>query len=153
MTRLLRFRVIGDPNGALTPFDELPFEVRHSFILHDIPAGARRGGHAHRVLEEIIIAVAGSFDVVTLDEHGPKRWILNRASSGLYIGPCVWRHLANFSSGAVALVLASTPYDESDYIRDEATFRASLPPLAEGYMERRARLQREGGLEAMQREQ
>jgi uncharacterized RmlC-like cupin family protein len=139
--RLLRFPTVRDPSGNLTPFEwaGIPFVPQRVFVLHDVVEGARRGGHAHHVLEELIVAVSGSFDVVTLDEHGHHRWQLTRADSGLYVPPGVWRHLSNFSGNAVALVLASTPYDPEDYIRDKAEFVASLPPIEEGYFERRAR--------------
>jgi uncharacterized RmlC-like cupin family protein len=107
--------------------------------LHDVVEGARRGGHAHHVLEELIVAVSGSFDVVTLDERGHHRWHLNRADSGLYVPPGVWRHLGGFSGNAVALVLASTEYAPDDYIRNKREFLESLPILDEPYFERRAR--------------
>ena len=129
--QLIRFPTVHDASGNLTPFEErdIPFSIARVFILHDIVEGARRGGHAHHVLEELIIAVSGSFDVVTLDEHGPHRWHLNRADSGLHVPPGVWRSLSDFSGNAVALVLASTPFDPEDYIRDQAEFVASLPPI------------------------
>jgi hypothetical protein len=136
MTRLIRFRSVFDPTGCLTPA-EVPFEVRNVFWLHDVPGGARRGGHAHRSLEEVIVALSGSFEVVTRDEHGVSRWPLNRADVGLYVGH-EWRHLGNFSGNAVALVLASQPYDPADYIRDEAEYLSSLPPVGPDHLKERA---------------
>lgn len=139
--RLIHFKTVGDPTGNLTPFEwrDVPFIPRRVFVLHDVVQGAQRGGHAHRILQELIVAVSGSFVVVTLDEHGPHRWTLNRADSGLYIPAGVWRHLASFSGNAVALVLASTRYNPKDYIRDKAEFLAGLEMPEEPYFERRAR--------------
>lgn len=148
--RIIRLPTISDPTGNLTPFEwgNLPFVPARVFILHDVVEGAQRGGHAHRMLQELIIAVSGSFEVVTVDVHGPHRWTLRRADSGLYIPPNVWRHLQGFSGNAIALVLASTRYDPEDYIRDKAEFLASLPVPEAGYFERRART---GSLEELQR--
>ena len=148
--QMLHFPVTHDPTGNLTPIEwyDLPFTPKRVFYLHDVPGGARRGGHAHRELQEIIIALSGSFDVRTYDEKGERRWPLNRADGGLYIPPNVWRHLDNFSSNAIALVLASTPYDASDYIRDPLLFREGLATPEEPYFERRAHA---ASLEELQR--
>jgi dTDP-4-dehydrorhamnose 3,5-epimerase-like enzyme len=100
----------------------IPFEVRRAYYLYDIPGGESRGGHAHKKLRQLIVAVSGSFDVV-LDDGEVKRTIsLNRPYQGLLIVPGIWRELENFSSGAVCLVLASNKYDEDDYIRDYNEF-------------------------------
>jgi len=138
--RIVSLPTVSDPTGNLTPYEwhDVPFEPHRVFVLHDVIQGARRGGHAHRTLEELIIAVSGSFEVVTLDEHGYHHWHMNRADQGLYIPPHVWRHLQDFSGNAVALVLASTPYDPLDYIRDKDEFIASLPKSDEDYFSRRA---------------
>ena len=137
--RIIHFPAIVDPTGTLTAVENLPFEIRRVFWLYDLPGGAGRGGHAHYKLEEILIALSGSFDVQTLDAHGAHRWHLNRANEGLLIPPATWRQLCNFSTNAVALVLASTLYDKADYINSYEEFRASLPTLAECYFDRRAR--------------
>ncbi len=139
--KIIRFKSILDPTGTLTPIegDAIPFEIKRVFTLHDVPAGASRGGHAHHVLEEVVIAVSGSFDVVTQDEHGRHRWHLSRPDHGLYIPPGVWRSLVAFSSNATALVLASTKYDPDDYIHDRQAFLDSLPVLEKTWFERRAR--------------
>jgi dTDP-4-dehydrorhamnose 3,5-epimerase-like enzyme len=134
--KLIHFRSVHDPTGNLT-IPEIPFEVRNVFFLHDIPEGAQRGGHAHRELQEVVIAVSGAFDVEATDEHGPHWFTLNRATEGLYLNPQVWRRLTNFSGNAVALVLASTPYDPADYIHDYEAFLASLPALAEDWFSKR----------------
>ncbi len=126
--RIVNFATHRDPTGSLTPY-ECPFPVVRTFLLHDLTEGSRRGGHAHHVLQELIVAVSGSFDVETYAEHGPHLWTLNRATTGLLVPPNCWRELRNFSGNAVALVLASTAYDPDDYIRDKDEFVAALPPL------------------------
>lgn len=137
--RALRFDTVHSNAAGNLTVAAPPFVVRRVFWLHDVPGGAHRGGHAHHELQEVIIPVSGSFDVVTFNENGWQRWPLNRADGGLYIEPGVWRELSNFSSNAVALVLASTEYDEGDYIRDFERFQADLPKPAEDYFTRRAR--------------
>jgi hypothetical protein len=111
---------ITDPRGNLTfvePDRHIPFEIQRIYYLYDVPGGAERGGHAHKALHQLIIAMSGSFDVV-LDDGGKKRrFSLNRSYYGLYVCPMIWRELDNFSSGSVCLVLASNRYDEEDYYR------------------------------------
>lgn len=95
----------------------IPFEVKRTYYLYDVPGGESRGGHAHKELSQLIIAASGSF-TVTLDDGNVKRtFVLNRPYQGLYVVPGIWRTLDDFSSGAVCLVLASHGYDEKDYIR------------------------------------
>lgn len=123
--RFLDFRTIHDPTGNLTPIEEsidVPFGIRRVFFLYDVPGGAERGGHAHRSLEEVVIAISGSFDVVTEDGIAHARYSLNRAYYGLYLPPMVWMNMENFSSNAVALVLASQPFEEADYFRERSDF-------------------------------
>jgi dTDP-4-dehydrorhamnose 3,5-epimerase-like enzyme len=112
---------ISDPRGNLTFIEgnqHIPFDIRRVYYLYDVPGGAERGGHAHRGLSQLIIAMSGSFDVI-LDEGGAKkRFHLNRSYQGLYVCPMMWRELDNFSSGSVCMVLASNIYEESDYYRD-----------------------------------
>ena len=120
---------ISDPRGNLTFVEannHVPFDIERAYYLYDIPGGAVRGGHAHKELRELIIAMSGSFDVVLDEGYGRERIHLNRSYSGLFVGPMVWRELDNFSSGSVCLVLASTPYDESDYYRDYGEFQRAL---------------------------
>jgi dTDP-4-dehydrorhamnose 3,5-epimerase-like enzyme len=119
---------IADPRGNLTFVENgphLPFTVQRVFYLYDVPGGESRGGHAHRELEQLIIAVSGSFDVVVDDGVDTERFSLNRSYYGLYVPRMVWSHLENFSSGSVSLVLASMPYDEADYYRDFGEFCAA----------------------------
>lgn len=101
---------------------DIPFEVRRTYYLYDVPGGESRGAHAHKELSQLIIAASGSF-TVTLDDGNVKRtFLLNRPYQGLYIVPGIWRTLDDFSSGSVCLVLASHGYDENDYIRKYTDF-------------------------------
>ena len=110
-----------DPRGNLTFIEgneHIPFAISRVYYLYDVPGGAERGGHAHKALNQLIIAMSGSFDVV-LDDGGKKKRIhLNRSYQGLYVCPMIWRELDNFSSGSVCMVLASNLYDEEDYYRN-----------------------------------
>ena len=117
---------IQDYRGNLTFIEQnshIPFDIQRIYYLFDVPGGAERGGHAHQKLEQLIIPVAGSFNVVIDDGKERKTIELNRAFRGLYICPMVWRELSNFSSGAVCLVIASRLYEEDDYIREYAEFK------------------------------
>jgi hypothetical protein len=141
LSSLIPLRMIHDETGNLTPIEgsDIPFPIKRVWFIHDVVGGARRGGHAHRELQEVIIAVSGSFDVVTVTENGRHRWHLNRATQGLYVPPSEWRHLQNFSSNSIALVLASTEYDPADYIHNFGAFLGTLPRPEEGYFDKRAR--------------
>lgn len=100
----------------------VPFDVKRTYYLYDVPGGESRGGHAHKELRQLVIAASGSFDV-TLDDGNVKRtFTLNRPYQGLLIVPGIWRELNNFSSGSVCLVLASMLYDEDDYIREYSNY-------------------------------
>ena len=112
---------ITDPRGNLTFVEggqHVPFDIKRVYYLYDVPGGAERGGHAHKELSQLIIAMSGSFDVVLDDGRGKKRFHLNRSYFGLYVCPMIWRELDNFSSGSVCMVLASNHYDEADYYRN-----------------------------------
>jgi dTDP-4-dehydrorhamnose 3,5-epimerase-like enzyme len=111
--------------GNITPihaWKEVPFDIQRIYYLYDVPGGETRGGHAHYKLNQLIVAVGGSFDVVIDDGKNKKTVSLNRPNYGLIITSGIWRDLQNFSSGAVLLVLASEKYDESDYIRNYKDF-------------------------------
>lgn len=117
---------ITEPSGNLTFIESVrhvPFQIARVYYLYDVPGGAERGGHAHKILEEFIVAISGSFDVVLDDGREKARFHLNRPFHGLYIPRMVWRELDNFSSGSVCLVLASEYYDESEYLRDYGGFK------------------------------
>ncbi|MCF1708571.1 FdtA/QdtA family cupin domain-containing protein [Tabrizicola sp. J26] len=117
---------ITDPRGNLSFIEansHIDFDIERVYYLYDVPAGAERGGHAHKALSQLLIAISGSFDVRLDDGLSEVRVTLNRPFQGLIIRPMVWRELDNFSSGAVCLVLASHHYDESDYYRDYDIFQ------------------------------
>lgn len=119
---------ISDPRGNLTFIEanrHIPFDIQRVYYLYDVPGGAERGGHAHKGLHQLIIAMSGSFDVVLDDGNQKKRIHLNRSYNGLYICPMIWRELDNFSSGSVCMVLASNQYDESDYYREYSDYIAA----------------------------
>ena len=121
----IEFPKISDPRGNLSYVEggrHIPFDIRRVYYLYDVPGGAHRGGHAHRALHQLIVAMSGSFDVLLDDGNEKARFHLNRSYYGLYVCPMVWRELDNFSSGAVCLVLASRHYDESDYLRDYSEY-------------------------------
>lgn len=123
--RIIELPKIADPRGNLTFVEggqHIPFDIQRVYYLYDVPGGAERGGHAHKALQQLIIAMSGSFDVVLDDGHHKQRFHLNRSYVGLYVCPMIWRELDNFSSGSVCMVLASNRYDESDYYRDYAEF-------------------------------
>ncbi len=126
--KLLELPVIQNPQGNLTFIEEqrhVPFPIARVYYLYDVPGGAMRGGHAHRELEQLIVAISGSFDVILDDGSKRRNVTLNRSRIGLYMPPMIWRELVNFSSGSVCMVLASAYYDEGDYYRDHDEFRAA----------------------------
>jgi hypothetical protein len=124
---LIHFPKIHNRAGNITPLQnniEIPFAIQRVYYLYDVPGGESRGAHAHRTLEQIIIAGSGSFDV-TLDDGKNKKTVqLNRPYFGLHVLPGMWRDISNFSSGAICLVLASGKYNAADYIRDYEEFKA-----------------------------
>lgn len=122
---MVEFPINHRDRGNLTVIsnnDAIPFAVKRLYYLYDVPGGESRGGHAHRDLQQLIVAASGSFDVVLDDGKVKRRFTLNRPYQGLFIVPGIWRELENFSSGSVCLVLASEKYDEADYIRDYKDF-------------------------------
>lgn len=96
----------------------VPFDVKRTYYLYDVPGGAERGAHAHKGLYQLIVAVSGSFTITLSDGNVKRTFFLNRPYQGLLVVPGIWRELNDFSSGAVCLVLASEKYDPDDYIRD-----------------------------------
>jgi hypothetical protein len=123
--KIINLPKITDPRGNLTFIEgtkHVPFAIQRVYYLYDVPGGGERGGHAHKELHQLIIAMSGSFDVILDDGHEKKRIHLNRSYYGLYVCPMIWRELDNFSSGSVCMVLASNMYDESDYFREYDSF-------------------------------
>jgi hypothetical protein len=123
---ILRLNKIHNRAGNITIVEgmkNIPFEIKRIFYLYDIPGGEARGGHAHKVLYQMIVAASGSFNVLVDDGSNRKVVTLNRPDYGLMVVPGTWSELFEFSSGAISLVLASEQYDESDYIRDYTEFK------------------------------
>lgn len=123
--KIIELPKFSDPRGNLTFIEgmrHIPFEIRRVYYTYDVPGGADRGGHAHKALHQLMIAMSGSFDVALDDGRNKKKFHLSRSYQGLYICPMIWRHLDNFSSGSVSMVLASNIYDASDYFRDYDEF-------------------------------
>ena len=127
--RIVELPKISDPRGNLTFIEgrrHVPFDFQRMYYLYDVPGGADRGGHAHKALHQLIIAMSGSFDVLLDDGRSKKQFHLNRSYYGLYVCPLIWRELNNFSSGSVCVVLASNTYDEEDYYRDYSEFLQAI---------------------------
>lgn len=115
-----------DPRGNLSFIEEethLPFAIKRIYWIYDVPGGEHRGGHAFRETQEIIVALSGSFDVVLHDGHNEHRFSLNRSYYAVSVPKMMWRMLENFSTNSLALIIASTEYNEEDYIRDFEEFR------------------------------
>lgn len=122
---LVNLPKISDPRGNLSFVESnrhVPFEIKRVYYLYDVPGGAERGGHGHKALHQLIVAISGSFDIHLDDGVSKKTIHMNRSYEGLYVCPMIWREIDNFSSGAVCLVLASDFYDEDDYYRDYKKF-------------------------------
>ena len=123
--KIIDLPMIKNPKGNLTFIEarrHIPFDIRRVYYLYDIPGGEDRGGHAHRALHQLIIAMSGSFDIRLDDGRAKKTVHMNRSYYGLYVCPMIWREIDNFSSGAVCMALASELYDEADYYRDYDQF-------------------------------
>lgn len=123
--KIMELPKISNAQGNLTFIEgnsHIPFDIQRVYYLYDVPGGATRGGHAHKDLHQLIVAMSGSFDIVIDDGNEKQRFHLNRSYQGLYICPMIWRELDNFSSGSVCMVLASNLYDEDDYYRDYDRF-------------------------------
>lgn len=116
---------VTDPRGNLSFIESngiIPFEIDRVFYLYDVPADSERGGHSHHEAWQLLIAVAGSFDVVLDNGYERRRYTLNRPYKGLLIPPGFWRTMDNFSSGSVCMVLTNVKYDEADYVREYSHF-------------------------------
>lgn len=119
--KLIELPKIEDDRGNLTFLEELnhvPFKIKRTYWIYDVPGGQMRGGHAYKELHEVFIALSGSFDVKLFDGKNYKSVSLNRSYLGLYVPNKIWRSLENFSTNSVCLILASDVYDENDYIRN-----------------------------------
>lgn len=115
-----------DARGNLSFLEEnkhVPFNINRTYWIYDVPGGETRGGHAYKELQEVIIALSGSFDIAIHNGESETIYSLNRSYTALYLPKMMWRRMENFSTNAVALVVASLPYDENDYIRDFEEFK------------------------------
>ena len=119
--KIIDFPKIEDIRGNLTFLEEnnhIPFEIKRTYWIYDVPGGQQRGGHAYKELHEVFIALSGSFDVKLFDGKNYKTYSLNRSYYGLYVPNKIWRSLENFSTNSLCLILSSDIYKENDYIRD-----------------------------------
>jgi hypothetical protein len=122
---LLSLPEISTKNGSITAINNLidiPFKINRVYYLYDIPNGETRGGHAHKGLQQLIVAASGSFEIIIDDCNSKRTIFLNSPHIGLLLPPGIWRELVNFSSGSICLVMASQKYTEDDYIRDYDEF-------------------------------
>lgn len=124
--KIIQLPKISDSRGNLSvieEFKEIPFKIERTYWIYDVPGGEHRGGHAYKENQEFIVALSGSFDVVLDNGKGKQVFSLNRSYNGLYVPKGMWREMENFSTNSLALVLSSTKYDASDYIRDYDEFQ------------------------------
>lgn len=124
--RMIDLPKIPDDRGNLSFFEngvQIPFDIKRVYWIYDVPGGEIRGGHAYKDLQEVIVALSGSFDVVLHDGADEQRFTLNRSYYGLYVPKMIWRSLENFSTNALAFIATDALYDEKKYIRDFATFK------------------------------
>ena len=120
---------ITDPRGNLSFFESnkhIPFEIKRTYWIYDVPGGEIRGSHASKESQEFIVALSGSFDVVLHDGMKETRYSLNRSYFGLYVPNMLWRRLENFSTNSLALIVSSVFYEEKDYIRDFSDFKQTV---------------------------
>jgi len=130
--KLLELPKIADPRGNLTFVENqthIPFNIKRVYYTYDVPGGAERGGHAHKELIQLIIAMSGSFDITLDDGFEKQKFHLNRSYFGLYVCSMIWREIDNFSSGSVCMVLASEFFDEADYYREYQDFLNAVRAL------------------------
>jgi dTDP-4-dehydrorhamnose 3,5-epimerase-like enzyme len=124
--RIIQLPKILDERGNLTFVEggnHIPFKIERTYMIYDVPGGETRGGHAYMELNEFIVALSGSFDVVLDDGNEKRTYSLNRSYYGLYVPKMIWRGLENFSTNALCMILASEKYNEDDYLRDYDVFK------------------------------
>ena len=125
-SRIIDLPKINDSRGNLSFFEnqkQIPFDIKRTYWIYDVPGGENRGGHAFRNSCEFIIALSGSFDVVLNNGDEELRYCLNRSYYGLYVPNLLWRNLENFSTNSLALIVSSIGYNEKDYIKDFDKFK------------------------------
>ncbi len=119
--RIIELPKILDERGNLSFFEsenQIPFSIERTYWIYDVPGGEQRGGHAYKTIQEFIVALSGSFEVVLHDGKKEKKITLNRSYRGLYIPNRIWRHMENFSTNSLALIVADELHKEEEYIRD-----------------------------------
>jgi dTDP-4-dehydrorhamnose 3,5-epimerase-like enzyme len=124
--KLIELPKIPDERGNLSFLENnkhIPFAIARTYWIYDVPGGEVRGGHAYHSLQEVIISLSGSFDIVLDDGTIKTKYTLNRSYFGLYVPKMIWRHLENFSTNALALIVADGPYDAGEYIRDYESYK------------------------------
>lgn len=124
--KVINLPKILDERGNLSFLEEenhIPFKIERAYWIYDVPGGEKRGGHSYKQNQEVIIALSGSFDVILNDGFQEKVYSLNRSYNALYVPNGIWRHMENFSTNSLAFIVASTPYNEMDYIRDINIFK------------------------------
>ncbi len=125
-SRIIQLPKIEDQRGNLSFYESsnhIPFEIKRTYWIYDVPGGQKRGGHAFKAQHEFIIALSGSFDVKLYDGISEKTFSLNRSYYGLYVPNMIWREMLNFSTNSLALIVSSTNYSDTDYIRDYNEFQ------------------------------
>ena len=126
---LIELPKILDKRGNLSFFEnsnQVPFDIKRTYWIYDVPGGELRGSHAFKKSHEFIIALSGSFDIVLNDGNKEKKYSLNRSYHGLYVPNLLWRRLENFSTNSLALIVSSISYDGADYIRDFEEFKTII---------------------------
>ena len=126
---LIELPKILDKRGNLSFFEnsnQIPFDIKRTYWIYDVPGGELRGSHAFKKSHELIIALSGSFDIVLYDGNKEKKYSLNRSYYGLYVPNLLWRRLENFSTNSLALIVSSISYDSHDYIRDFEEFKTII---------------------------
>lgn len=126
---IIQLPKVNDVRGNLTFFENkkhIPFDIARIYWIYDVPGGEIRGGHAYKTLQEVIVALSGSFDVILNDGREEKKITLNRSYFGLYLPRMMWRHMENFSTNSLALVVADQPYQEAEYLRDYKEFQQEV---------------------------
>jgi len=126
---LIELPKILDKRGNLSFFEnsnQIPFDIKRTYWIYDVPGGELRGSHAFKKSHELIIALSGSFDIVLHDGNKEKKYSLNRSYYGLYVPNLLWRRLENFSTNSLALIVSSISYDSHDYIRDFEEFKTII---------------------------
>jgi len=125
LAKIIDLPKILDERGNLSFLEEskhIPFKIKRTYWIYDVPGGETRGGHAYKQNQEFIVAISGSFDVILNDGKDKKTFSLNRSYYGLYVPNGLWRHMENFSTNSLALIIASEEYNAGDYIKDYGQF-------------------------------